>query len=159
MNCQDATDDNPVEVVWASTQEVPSTIDLANQIMHVLAPRNTRITLQISFPHDDPYVQISSAIISAIKAAYSTYYIEILEIAKGLLGIDKTNYTVRFIIIPNEMIDKIREVGIRKCIFYVGLSEDNQSFPILNGKPPDSDLALTNYEGEPSPYISGLITL
>ena len=135
------------------------TLDISNQIAHVLAPRNTRITLTISFPYDDPYVQISSAITSAIKSAYSTYYIEILEIVHGLPCINSTKYTVRLMAIPNEMIDKIREVGIRKCIFYVGLSEDNQSFPILNGKPPDSDLALTNYAGEPSPYISGLIII
>ena len=74
-------------------------------------------------------------------------------------GIEKTTYTVIFLNIPNELIGKLRGVGVKRCIFYVGYSENTKEFPVLDGVPQLQDIAHINRNGQRSPYQSEIITL
>ena len=133
--------------------------DLSNMICHILAPRNIRNNVKISLPSHVPPSSLCSVISPALKQTMDSSYIEILEITQGLPSENNTTYTVIFLNIPNELIDKLRYNGIKKCIFYVGLSENVKEFPVLDTAPPIDILAITNREGNPSLYMSKIITI
>jgi len=139
----------------------PATEDLSNKILHVLMPRNTRNAVEISVPSYVPSESISSAIGSSLKQTMDSSHIEIMQFSQMESeyedGVEKTAYTVIFLNIPNELIDKLHVAGVKKCIFYVGWSENTNEFPVLDTKPLPQDIALTNREGLLSPYMSELI--
>lgn len=140
----------------------PSTVDFSNQIFHVLMPRNTRTGLVISVPSYVLSEDMHSAIVHSLKDTYDSAYIEILKITQMEPESgdepDKTSYEVIFMTVPNQLIDKLHGAGVKNCIFYIGLSENNKEFPVMNGMPLSHDLALTNREGTLCPYMSKLIT-
>ena len=142
---------------------ISSTLDLSNQIIHVLMSRNTRNQIGISFPSSIPFNTISSSISLSLNKTIKSSYIEILKISQSGSIIEdemeKTMYTVIFMNIPNELIDKLYNFGAKRCIFYVGLSENLQEIPILDAKPLNKDLALTDIDGMIIPYKSEILYL
>ena len=140
----------------------PQIEDLSDKLVHILLPRNCRNGIVISVPSHIPYETMCSSILSSLQNTMESSYIEILNISvleSEIDDPDKTIYRVTFLKIPNVLISKLIESGIKKCIFYVGLIENNKEFPVLDGAPPINKLATTNREGVPTKYNSNIVTL
>jgi len=133
---------------------------LSTYIWHVIIPRDFRKTILIELSSTVPFSEISSIMNDSLKSTYDDYYIEMLKITQiEPVSGDKTKYEIICLIIPNELFDKLRNICLNKCILYVGLSEDSLEYSVLNEVPELHRVAYTNREGEPSPYISNLITI
>ena len=153
----------PDSVITDTTEIPPITCDIFNQILHIITPRNTRNAIEISLPSSVPPDALISAISPALKKTMDSSHIEILEVTQREPESgdepDKTSYIVIFLIIPNEIINNLRGLGVKNCIFYVGLSENKREFPVMAEAPELHRIAHLNREGQPSPYKSEIITL
>jgi len=141
--------------------DVQSNLPNLSEIMHVIISRNARMTITISVSPGPPLQK--SEIHTMLKNTRESSHIEILEITQmeQVSGDESDNqiYKIIYLIIPNELFDKLRDVAVKNCIFYVGLSENSTYVDVLNGVPELHRLAHTNREGEPSPYMSIQITI
>ena len=120
---------------------------------HLILPRENRITIGISSARND--MDSSEFWLNIIQSSYNDTLVSILDVSK--IGADendsqKQNYRVIFMIIPHELINKIKEVGCKQFKAYIGLSEDNTDYKVLNKCPPISELATVNRNYEPMPY-------
>ena len=134
-----------------------------DQIFHIIMPRNSRVRLVITVPSHISFESMRSSIGPALKRTMDSSYIEILKFSQMEPKSDdepnKITYEVIYLNIQNKLIDKLREANIKKGIFYVGLSEDENKFLILNSVPLVKELALTNRMGLLYPYTSEIITI
>ena len=61
-------------------------------------------------------------------------------------------YTITFLTIPKEFINKLFQAGIRTVNCYIGFSENMKEYPLISGPPDDEQIAMVNREGISLPY-------
>lgn len=71
----------------------------------------------------------------------------------------KQNVIATFFQIPDELILKLKQNGLKKCNFYISKAEDERQVQVLNGRPGDDYFAFTDFQGNPRPYETGVIDL
>lgn len=142
------------------------------QVFHVLLPKGSRFIIGYRMPTKSSYIKMHNAFLKEIKKLHTTSYIDIMRISPmsepDLKDIDDddddldpefSNFHVVYMAVPHEIIEKIFDLGIKKIIFYNGLSENSKEFKVLNGRPLDESLSFTNKDGTPLPYESKQICL
>ena len=132
---------------------------ISNIIFHILTPRTSRNKFNISVSSQIPEELMHMTIKQNIKYTMESSYVGVLEINTINTDTDNTTYEVIYITIPNELIRKLYNAGVKNCRFYIGLSEDERQYSILNGPPTDDQIALTTYDNSPCTYMSNIITL
>lgn len=72
---------------------------------------------------------------------------------------DRSTYDLTAILVANELILQLTNMGVTKCIFYVGLHDDLSCIEVHNMVPNDDQLALVNCSGCSAPHKSDVVTL
>jgi hypothetical protein len=120
-----------------------------------LLPRNCRKTLVVSVGEFIPPVRFQPIIEKTLQEQMPETHIWILSIEQDTDSLEETTkfvYSIVFICVQKELTEKLRAGGITKVQFYVGLSENEHEFTILDGVPLSSQVASHNRDGEPLPY-------
>ena len=135
--------------------------DLSEQVLHCLMPRDCRQYLAISLPALIPEDEAKTILSNFLSERDNNQYREIIQISSSMDEKDSTKkiYKLTMIIVPFELILKMYNQNINKCIFYIGFSENTKSYTFLNNPPHDKDLAKVNRVGKELPYKTNLIGL
>ncbi len=120
-----------------------------------LLPRNCRRSLGISIPQDVPTERFLHIIEKSLEEQMPANNIWVISIDQDT---DETGqetryvYSVVYLCVPKQLTDKLRAGGITNVKFYVGLSENEHEYSILDGVPLNSQVATHNREGLACPY-------
>ena len=140
-----------------NTTDTNAIIDVLNGATTAicLLPRNCRQSLGISIPQDIPTERFLPIIEKSLQQQTPTNNIWVISIKQD---INITNletkyvYNVLYLSISKQLTDKLRACRIIKAKFYIGLSENENEYPILDSIPLSSHLATRNREGISCPY-------
>lgn len=149
--------------------------DTEDPVYHVLMPRNTRMLVGVRLPSRLSYDEICSVMQKSLQEVSKEHFIELLSIKPVLSNkldspydedepnlddIDDIDdpenciYDILYMTIPNKLIEKLSNLNMLRCIFYIGLSENQKEFKVLDDIPLDKDLALKSRQGMSYPYKS-----
>jgi hypothetical protein len=153
-----------MDTTMDANQNVASIAIVPGQLYHVLLPRNSRNTMEVSFPNKMLVPDITEVIKSALQDTYKTSNILILkaEYLKHYFNEETLSnsytYAIIYLNIPKEVFKLLRQNNISRCKFYVGLSEENTcEMPVLNNRPYITDMAITSREGNAYPYETEIV--
>jgi hypothetical protein len=120
---------------------------------HCLLPRSCRENFTISFTDvKRTKEQIQSTIINRLNNSMPNKRNFILSMDELTNINKKITYSIVFLTIPKELINKLFLAGINTVNFYVGYSEKINEYPLFNKEPIDDEIAMTNGEGFNLPY-------
>ena len=149
--------DNVEHLSFSSALERP---DLMKKC-YILLPRKNRLTIVISIPDKIEINLAIKSINSSLQKTYDNSLVSILE-SKHIdhNNIDNVNeFKVIFLIIPNELIDKLKKIGCQSFQAFIGFSEDQTEYKLINKEPDDKDIAFENYDNQKCPFKSSIYTL
>ena len=140
-----------------NTTDTNTIIDVLNGNTRAicLLPRNCRQSLGISIPQDIPTERFLPIIEKSLQEQMPNNNIWVISIKQD---IDETCqeiryvYSIIYLCVPMQLTNKLRAGGITYVKFYVGLSENEQEYSILDGIPLSSHVATQNREGISCPY-------
>jgi hypothetical protein len=120
-----------------------------------LLPRNCRQGMSISIPQDVPTERFLHIIEKSLEEQMPTNNIWVMSIEQDTDETDQETryvYSVVYLCVPKQLTDKLRTGGFTNVQFYVGLSENEREYSILDGIPLNSQVATHNREGMSYPY-------
>ena len=123
-----------------------------------LLPRNCRKELVISVPIDVSLTRFSSIIETTLQEQLpaSNIYIIKIDLDKEDTSTSTSTstfiYEIIFMQVPKELIEKLRSGGVQTLHLYIGFSEEEKEYPILNHIPELEHIATKNRDGDRVPY-------
>lgn len=128
-----------------------------NDNVYCLLPRQCREIFTISFPKNKISTnQIESAIIKTLETSMPRSTIFILSMNKLSSQNDIVAYSIIFITVSKELINKLFLAGIKTVNFYIGYSENKNEYPLFREPPSNDKIAMINKEGIKLPYKASI---
>lgn len=153
MNC---SMEQPVSNDQIYSYDSPNIIEgLYNNIeVSTLLPRNCRKELVVSVSVDVSLTRFSSIIEETLLKQMPGSNIYILKIDQHIDSKSDTTfiYKIVFMQVSKELIEKLKFGGVKTLHLYIGLSENDQEYPILDHIPELEYIAINNRNGESIPY-------
>ena len=125
---------------------------------HVVVPRNSRKSISIEFSNSVSHINLSSIFektIATLRKENKKRFIQYLGYTESVSSSDDTVcYILYYIDIESELLVKLKKINITNIIIYIGLSEDPQKCPVLDGVPLDTMIAKHDRMGVPAAYVT-----
>ena len=125
---------------------------------HVIVPRNSRKSISIEFSNSVSHINLSSIFektIVTLRKEAKKRFIQYLGYTESESSSDDTVcYILYYIDIESELLVKLKKINITNIIIYIGLSEDPQKCPVLDGVPLDEMIAKYDRSGLPAVYVT-----
>ena len=125
---------------------------------HVLVPRNSRKSISIEFGNSVGHINLSSIFektIATLRKEAKKRFIQYLGYTESESSSDDTVcYILYYIDIEAELLVKLKQKNITNIFIYIGLSEDPQKCPVLDGVPLDTMIAKHDRMGVPAAYVT-----
>ena len=109
----------------------------------------------ISIPKFVPNNKFLSAIEKSLREESPTNNIWVISVDQDTDETEQDTkyiYSVVYFKIPKQLTNKLKAAGITNVKFYIGLSENENEFPIINRVPHKSQVAIYNREGVLLPH-------
>ena len=123
-----------------------------------LLPRNCRKFTDITIPKFISNEEFLPVIEESLREQMPSANIWVVSIDQkdepGGEGQDtKYIYNVVHFVVPKHLTENLKAAGITNIKFYIGLSENESEYPILNGLPHRSQIATHNRKGDLLPHM------
>ena len=135
-------------IFTSSSDEVRNVVNGSE--VYCLFPQKCRMAFNIELPTDLPSARLEPIMLETLRSQMPTSSIQIMHIEQ--LTREKPTYFVVALKIPNELIKKLFLAGIVIIHGYIGFSQNQREYPIIDSRPLDEKISMVDDNGDPLPY-------